>query len=335
MRAAYIERLGPPEEIRCGTLPDPEPGPGEVLVEVAASAVNPVDTLVRAGAFRTPVTFPFAVGRDLTGTVLAAGPGAEGFAPGERVWCNSLGHGGRQGAAAERAAVPSDRLYRLPPGADPVEAAAVLHPAATAWLALFRHAGLLAGETVLVAGAAGNVGSALVLQAARAGARVIATAHPRDEEYVRSLGAHEVLDYRRPAGARLRALCPDGIDVHVDTSGRQRLAEVVDLLAWRGRIVLLAGTAARPELPAGQLYQRDGSILGFVISRATTAELAGAAEAVNALLAEGALRARAVERLPLEAAPEAHARVENGRVRGGHRLVLLPGYPGLGAAAGA
>ncbi|MDQ0810387.1 NADPH:quinone reductase-like Zn-dependent oxidoreductase [Streptomyces sp. B3I7] len=325
MRAAYIEQLGPPEVIRLGELPTPVPGAGEVLVDVVASAVDPVDTLVRSGVFRTPLTFPFVVGRDLVGTVVEA---AGGFAAGETVWCNSLGHGGRQGAAAERVVVAANRLYRLPDGVPPLEAVAVLHPAATAYLALFNHGELLPGETVLVAGAAGNVGSALVALAARAGARVLATASPRDHEHVRALGAAEVVDYREPV-ERLAELAPGGVDLHVDTSGRHDLDAAVGLLAHRGRIVLLAGPGARPALPVGPLYMKDGSVRGFAISRATVAELAEAAAALNDVLARGLLRPRALEVLPLDAAAEAHRRLEAGELRG-RRVVLrvAAGTPG-------
>jgi len=319
MRAAYIEQLGSPDVIRHGVLPAPVPGPGEVLVDVGVTAVDPVDGFVRSGRFRTPLRFPFVIGRDLVGTVASA---AEGFAAGEAVWCNSLGHDGRQGAAAEQAAVPADRLYRLPAGVRAEEAVAVLHPAATAYLALFTHGGLRAGETVLVGGAAGNVGSALVTLAARADARVIATASPHDHEHVRALGAAEVVDYRDP-GDRLAALAPRGVDLHIDTSGRHDLRTAVALLAHRGRIVLMAGTEAEPVLPVGPLYMKDGSLRGFVISHATVAELAEAAERVNDHLAAGLLRPRAVEVLPLSAAAEAHRRMERGELHG-RRLVLDP-----------
>ena len=141
MRAAYITELGPPEAIRLGDLPVPEIGPTDVLAEVDTVTVNPVDTLVRSGGYQTPTPFPFVVGRDLVGTVAAVGAGVTGFAAGDRVWCNSLGHGGRQGSFAEYAAVPAERLYRLPDGADPVAAVASFHPAATAYLALYGTAG--------------------------------------------------------------------------------------------------------------------------------------------------------------------------------------------------
>ncbi|MCX3061815.1 NADPH:quinone reductase [Streptomyces beihaiensis] len=324
MRAAFIEELGPPEAIRYGELPEPVAGPTDVLVAVEAVSANPVDTFVRSGVFRTPLQFPAVIGRDLVGTVVSAGPGAPGFAPGDRVWCNSLGHGGRQGAAAERAVVPADRLYRLPDGVDPADAVAVLHPGATAHLGLFTHGRVRPGETVLVLGAAGNVGSALVVMAVEAGARVVATAAARDAEYVASLGAHAVLDYRDPELARgIGEACPDGVDVHLDTSGTNDLTAAVETLAHRGRIVLLAGAAARPALPAGPLYMKDGSVVGFVISHATTAELAEAARTLNRLLAGGRLRPRQVERAPLSDAARTHRRLEEGKLHG-RRVVLEP-----------
>jgi hypothetical protein len=105
MRAAYVTELGAADAIRVGELPVPAAGPTDVLVRVEVVAVNPVDTMVRSGAYPTPTPFPFVIGRDLVGTVAVAAPGAAGFAPGDRVWCNSLGHGGRQGSFAEYAVV--------------------------------------------------------------------------------------------------------------------------------------------------------------------------------------------------------------------------------------
>lgn len=260
MYAAYIEELGPPDVIRYGPLPDPQPGPTDVLVDVAAATVNPVDTFVRSGAWRTPLEFPFVIGRDLAGTVAAVGPGAPGFAVGDRVWCNSLGHAGRQGAAATRAVVPVDRLYHLPPGVTEADAVTVAHPAATAYLALFTHGRLRTGDTVVVVGAGGNVGGAAVVLAVEAGARVIAVAAGRDADHCRALGAAEVVDYHDPASVeRIRQACPAGVDMYVDTAGHNDLTAAVGLLAKRGRVVLLAGMRSRPVLPVGELYLKDCS----------------------------------------------------------------------------
>jgi len=324
MRAAFIERLGPPENIRYGEMSTPRPGPTDVLVDVSATAVNHVDTFVRSGAWRTPIDFPFVIGRDLAGTVAEVGSGVRDFRAGDRVWCNSLGYAGRQGAAAQRAVVPVDRLYHLPDGVSPADVVAVAHPGATAYLALVTHGRIRAADTVVVAGAAGNVGSALVVLAAGAGARVVATAAVRDVDYCRSLGASEVIDYADPeATERIRAASPGGVDIYIDTSGENDLSRSVDLLAIRGRIVVLAGMRTRPVLPVGPLYLKDRSVVGFAISQATTTELAEAARTINRLLATGGLRARNTEMLPLSAAASAHRRVEAGGASG-TKLVLRP-----------
>jgi NADPH:quinone reductase-like Zn-dependent oxidoreductase len=310
MHAAFVERLGPPDNIRYGTLPDPVPGPDEVLVDVLATTVNPVDTFVRSGAFRTEVVLPLVMSRDLVGTVAAP---AHGFAAGEVVWSNSLGHGGRQGAAATQAVVKANRLYRLPPGANPIEAVAVVHPAATAYLALFTHGGLRPGMRVLVIGGAGNVGSAVIKLAALSGATVFATASLTDLDYCESLGA-TATDYRDPA-------YPSEVDLYVDCAGVNDLETAVPLLAPRGRIVLLAGAATRPVLPVGPLYTNDCSIAGFVISHATPDELSAAATRLNTVLPE--LHPRHLEEHPLSATEETHKRLERGELHG-RRVVLRP-----------
>ena len=216
--------------------------------------------------------------------------------------------------------MPADRLYRLPAGVDPVAAVAVLHPAATTYLALFRHGALRPGETVFVGGGAGNVGSALTSLASFGGARVLAGARPEDADWCRSAGAAEVVDYRDPDMAgQMRALAPGGIDLYVDTSGHLDLPAAVDLLAARGRLVLLAGGGQRLTLPVGPLYTHDRRILGFVISQASTGELAKAAAVLNRRLADGALPVRVRDVWPLGRAAEAHQAVERG-LRG--RMVL-------------
>jgi 2-desacetyl-2-hydroxyethyl bacteriochlorophyllide A dehydrogenase len=321
MRAAFIEQPGPPENIRYDELPPPERGPTDVLVDVLCTTVNSVDTLIRSGVYRVPMAFPFVIGRDLVGRVADVGWGTPEFRVGDFVWCNSLGHGGRQGAAAEQAVVPADRLYHLPGGVQPADAVTVLHPAATAYLALFTHGQLRAGDTVLVAGGAGNVGSALVTMAVAAGARVIASAAEQDAEYCRALGATQVFDYRHPnLSQQLRDYCSNGVDVYIDTSGRNEISNAIDLLAQRGRIILFAGARSQPVLPVIALFQKGASIHGVVISEATAAELAAAAREVNRLLAAGRLRSRDVERRPLSDAAQVHHQMERGELQG--RVVL-------------
>ncbi|MFI0815302.1 NADPH:quinone reductase [Streptomyces sp. NPDC021098] len=324
MTAAYITGFGAADDIRTGPLPRPVPGPDEALVRVGAVAANHVDTFVRSGAYATEVTFPFVVGRDLVGTVES---GAGSFAPGDRVWCNSLGHDGRQGSFAQYAAVPVDRLYSLPAGADPVGAVAVLHTAGTAYLGLFREARLRAGETVLVLGAGGGVGSAVVQLATAAGARVIAVDRAENAEWCRECGADHVLDRAAPdLPAAVRDLAPDGVDVHWDCSGHHDFETTVPLLACGGRVVLMAGMGARAVLPVGAVYTRDISLHGFAISNASVADLADAAETINRELASGRLRGRVRTELPLTEAARAHRLLEGreGGPGGPGRIVLIP-----------
>ena len=324
VRAAGIERLTDAGGIGDLALPAPICGPGQVLLRVEAVAVNHVDTFVRSGLYATELDFPVAVGRDAVGTVEATGTGVRGVDVGGRAWTNSLGFDGRPGATAELVAVDADRLYPLPEGVDPLVAAAALHPCATAALAVDRHGQLGAGQTLYVAGGAGQVGSAALVVAKARGARVLASAAAPDADYCRSLGADVVLDYHDgDLAVRLREAAPEGLDVQLDTSGHNDLGMAVDLAARRGRIVVMAGPASAPVLPAGQLYMRDAGVHGFAISNATVADLAEAAATVNILLAEHAWTPRNLVTRTFSEAGWAQAQLEAGRVQG-TRIVLLP-----------
>lgn len=241
---------------------------------------------------------------------------------GDLVWCNSLGNGGRQGASAEYAAVASDRVYPLPAEVDPISAVALLHPVATAFLALHSHARVGPGDLVYVGGGAGNVGSALTVVARRAGAAVVASARPEDFEHCRRLGAARLIDYQDDVAAELRRQAPGGIDVFADTSGRLDLAAAVDQLTFGGRVIVLAGMADLVSFTAGALYTHHRSILGFAISNATTIELSAAADEVNEILGARELVPRHVDVLPLAQAARAHELLENGQVHAS-RLVLV------------
>ena len=319
-RAAYITELGAPEVIRYGVVPIPAIGPTDVLVRSEALAVNPVDCLIRAGVYRTPTPFPFIVGRDVAGVVVVAGPGAAGFAVGDRVWSNSLGHGGRQGSFSDYVVVAADRCYHLPDAVSADAAVAVFHPAATAYLALFRHANLQPGETVYVGGGAGNVGRATIELAAAAGARVIASARPEDFDDCAALGASAVVDYQDGAAAVAKA-ASEGVDVYLDTSGHHDFAAALEVLAKGGRIVIMAGTARVP-LPVSALFQRDARLVGFVISDALVSDLAAAAALINKRLAAGGLKPRIASTMTLADTAQAHRLVEARTVRG--RIVLHP-----------
>ncbi len=159
MKAAYIERTGPPELIQYGDLPMPEIGGSQVLVKVQAVAVNPIDTYIRSGTVAMNLTFPFIVGCDLAGVVERCGPQATRFKPGLRVWGSNQGLLGRQGTFAEYAAVDEQWLYPMPDKVDFEPAAAIALVGITAHLGLVQRARLQAGETLFVNGGSGGVGS--------------------------------------------------------------------------------------------------------------------------------------------------------------------------------
>lgn len=321
-KAAFVRSNGPASSIEFGELPIPTFGPTDVLDRVGATAVNHVDLFVRSGAYPTPTPFPFILGRDLVGTVVATGAGVETHRTGDKVWCNSLGHAGRQGTFAEYAAVPAERLYPLPPGVDPTAGVAVLHAAGTAYIGLFREAHLALGETVFVNGTGGGVGSAVVQLAHAAGARVVAAAAPRDHDWCTSIGADTVLDYADPnLTSAIGSAAPAGVDIWWDNSGHNDLAQAPPLLNTQGRIVMMAGMTAQPTFTAGALYTRDLSILGFAISNASVTDLAVAAQTINALFRSGGLRARVGSVLRLTESRKAYEMTEVGR-RG--RIVVVP-----------
>lgn len=321
MLGAYVTELGPADNIHVGEVAVPCPSADEVLVRVDAVAVNHVDTYVRSGRYSTVVNFPLIVGRDLVGTVV---DDQRGISAGQRVWCNSLGYGGRQGACAEFAAVPRSRLYPLPEGVDEIEALAVLHPASTAYLGLYRDARISANATVVVHGSGGALGSAVVQLASAAGARVIGVDRGTNTEWALACGAHAALD--RDADnltEQLSRMVEGGIDIFWDTTGRVDMSQVLPLLAPKGQVILTAGLSATAELRFGALYTRDAVVRGFAISNATSADLADAAGAINALLADNRIRPRQVILFPMSDAAAAHRAQEERRFPCARLIVLV------------
>src|SRR5438876_5136218 len=171
MKAAYIKRTGPPENISYDELPPPTPGPTQCLVKVGAVAVNPVDTYIRGGMIQMPLPSPFIVGCDLAGTVVEVGPGVTAFAPGDRGWGSNQGLLGRQGTFAEYCAVDECWLYPTPDGVADEQAAASALVGITAHIGLVRDAKLEKGEMIFVNGGSGGVGSTVVQISKAIGAR--------------------------------------------------------------------------------------------------------------------------------------------------------------------
>jgi len=308
MQAAFIEHTGGPEVIQFGELPDLLPQPGEVLVRVGASSVNPIDTYVRGGMVAAELPVPFVVGSDLAGTVEAVGEGVTEFAVGDRVWGANQGGHGRQGTAAELACVGAEWLHATPEGISDEEATAVALVGITSHIGLVLKANLQPGETVFVNGGAGGVGSMVVQISKAIGAQVIATAGSNERvAKAAELGADEVLNYKTDdVTARVAEIAPDGVDVLWETRRETDLDWAVSILAKRGRLVLMAGREARPVLPVGPLYVKDCSVHGFAMFNYPAAEQRRCGDDLNRWLAEGKLRANIDRVLPLSDAAEAH-----------------------------
>jgi len=308
MKAAYISEPGPPENIVYGELPKPTPSGSQALVRVAAVAVNPVDTYIRSGAIAFPLPKPFIVGCDLAGTVEAVGPEVRRFRPGDRVWGSNQGLLGRQGTFAEFVAVDESWLYPTPANVSDRDAAATALVGITAHLGLFRDAQLRRGETVFVNGGSGGVGSCVVQMAKIIGARVIATAGSEEKAQIcRQLGADHVIQYKKDdLDAAIREFAPQGVDVWFETLREQNLERAVNHLAFRGRLILMAGRDARPPFPVGPFYVKDCSAHGFAMFNAPPDEQRRAADDINRWLAEGKLRARIGRVMKLSETAAAH-----------------------------
>ena len=324
MKAAFIRQPGPPENIISGDLPDPVPGPQQVLVRVGAVAVNPIDTYIRSGMVKAPLPSPYIVGCDLAGTVVDVGPGVTLFKAGDRVWGTNQGLAGRQGTFAQLAAVDQQWLYPTPQGVSDRDAAAIALVGITAHLGLFREAQIQPGESLFVHGGSGGVGSCVVQMAHAVGARVIATAgSPEKAHSLSQLGADAVVNYKtEDLDEAIRRFAPGGLNVWWEALREPSLERIVGHMALRGRIVIMAGREARPVLPIGPFYVKDARIIGFAMFNAPPDEQRRAAADINRWLAEGKLRAQIGRLLPLSEAAAAHRLQEDNTL---HKTGTLSG----------
>ncbi|MGE3310798.1 MAG: NADPH:quinone reductase [Limisphaerales bacterium] len=308
MKAAFIDRTGPPDVIRFGELPPPSPQPRQLLVRTHAVAVNPIDTYIRAGLIPVELPKPFIVGCDFSGVVEAVGSEVRQFRVGDRVWGSNQGLLGRQGTFAELIAVDEAWAYPLPADVSHEQAAAAALVAITAHLGLVREARLAPGETLFIRGGSGGVGST-VLQMARAlGARVFCSAGSDEKvRACRELGAEAAFNYTtQDVSAELRKVAPSGVNVWWETTRDPDFDAATTALAPRGRFILMAGRDARPPFPVGPFYVKGCSLHGFVMFAATPEEQHAAAHDISHWLAAGHLKPRIDRVLPLAETALAH-----------------------------
>jgi NADPH:quinone reductase-like Zn-dependent oxidoreductase len=297
MRAIVVNGFGDPSVLTPADVPAPQPGPGQVLLRVAGAGVGPWDAKARKGMFG-PRRFPYVPGAESSGTVEAVGEGVASLAPGDRVFGGPSG-----GAYAEQAVADEGKLAAAPGGLDLVDAAAVPIGANTALEGLDEHLHLVAGERLLVAGAAGGVGTFVVQLAKARGATVVATASAANADFLRGLGADEVLDYRGDWQA-----AASGVDAAYDCVGGPTWAGCVASLRDGGRAVTIAAWSDETTRPGAELSRFSATV--------TAERLAEAARLIDA----GRVRVEIAARFPLEEAARAHELVETGHTRG--KIVL-------------
>jgi NADPH:quinone reductase-like Zn-dependent oxidoreductase len=305
-KAVRFDEYGGVDVLKVVEVPRPEPGPGQVLVQVKAAGINPGEAKIRDGllAARWPSTFPSGEGSDLAGVVVATGPGVTAFQPGDEV----IGWTDNRASHAEYAVTEAEKLTPKPP-AVPWEVAGALYVAgATAWAAV-RAVNPSAGDTVVVAGAAGGVGSIAVQLAKRAGATVIGLASEPNHGWLRDHGVIPV-SYGDGVEDRIRAAAPDRkVDAFVDTVGGDYVQLALDLGVAPARVDTVANFEAVEKFGV----KGDGSMVGS--SAAVLAELAGA-------IAAGELEIPIFATYPLDQVQDAYRRLAEGHLLG--KIILIP-----------
>lgn len=329
MRAVLPVEPGTPPVPRLGDLPDPVPGPGEVLVAVRAAGLNHADLHQLRGAYPPPPGESAVPGLECSGTVVALGEGvaADGlFTPGARVMALVGG-----GAHATLAAIPVGQLMPIPENLSFVEAAAIPEAGLTAWTNLVVEGGLAAGETVLVTGATGGMGTMFVELARELGARVIAAGRSLERlEPLRALGASDILLAGDGLAERVRAATGGrGADLAVDLVGGAEIGRHLAALAPRGRLVLVGLLAGRrAEVDLGAVLSRRLRIQGSVLRARPRGEKAALTAAFSAFalsrFASGRLVPVVDRAVPFESTPGAYAALEAGGVAGKIVLEMAP-----------
>lgn len=314
MKAVYVEQTGPPEVLQYGDLPDPQPGPNDVMIRLRATSLNRLDVFMREGSHGTSIMPPQILGRDIAGEVVATGSAVQGFRPGDRVVASG------NGSYAEYVLAPVERTFHLPDACSFDDGGALPTAGLTAYQMLINRARVRPGEDVLVM-AAGSGVSSYAIQIARAvGARVIATAGSDEKLHkAREIGADQVINhYTEDVAARVRDVTDgQGVDVIIEHVGAAVWPACFRSLKVNGRLVTCGVTTGhRVDLHLGQVFSRALTIMG--VGRGSPADM----RELIRLMALGRVRPVIHRHFLLHEAVEAHRVMESSKFFG--KLVLNP-----------
>jgi putative PIG3 family NAD(P)H quinone oxidoreductase len=312
MRAVVAEQPGGPEVLTVTDRPDPEPAPGEVVIDVAAAGLNRADLLQRQGFYPPPKGASDIIGMECSGVVSAVGEGVEEWQEGDEV-CALLAGGGY----ATKVAVPAGQVMPVPEGVDLVTAAALPEVATTVWSNVFMVGGLTPDETFLVHGGAGGIGTMAIQLASRLGARVITTVGSEEKaELVKALGAEAAINYKDQDFVEV-AKVYGGADVILDNMGAKYLARNIDALNPEGRLVIIGMQGGgKAELDINALLRKRGAVIATNLRGRPVEQKETICEEVVAhvwpMIEAGDVKAVVQDVLPLEDAAEAHRLMESG-----------------------
>jgi NADPH2:quinone reductase len=320
MKAIRVHQTGGPEVLKLEEVPDPAPGAGQVLVEIKAIGVNPVETYIRAGKYPLRAALPYTPGSDAAGIVRGVGSGVHNVKPRDRVYV----YGSATGAYAQLCLCEAAQVFLLPEKVSFQQGAAVGVPYGTAWRALFIRAKAFAGETVLIHGASGGVGTAAVQLAKAAGLTVFGTAgSDKGRELVKEQGADQVFDHTSTDSLKriMDATAGRGVDVIIEMLANVNLNNDLGLLARNGRVIVV-GSRGPIEIDPRQTMQKETSILGMSLPSSTPGELHAIHSALGVGLANGTLRPVIGQEFALADASKAHEAVMKSGSHG--KIVLIP-----------
>ena len=320
MKAIRVQQFGGPEQLKLEEVPDPKPGPGQVVVKIHAAGVNPFDTYIRTGTYAMKPQLPYTPGADAAGVVAAVGSGVQRVKVGDRVYVA----GTLSGAYAERALCLESQVHPLPKNVSFQQGAAIGVPYATAYRALFQKAQALPSETILVHGASGGVGLAAVQLARAYGMAVVGTAGTEQgRALVKENGARHALDHgQQDLPDQLKKLTDGrGADVILEMLANKNLARDLAMVAMHGRIVVI-GNRGTIEINPRDAMGRDATIMGMVLFNASEKEMTSIHAALGAALESGVARPVIGKELPLAEASRAHEEVLKPGSHG--KIVLIP-----------